>query len=188
MAKNNNAEAQGFVIFHDLEEDVQELDNEIAGLLFKACFSYSRLSKDVIGNLNDKLERSVWRRLKKQIDYGKERRKVTCERNKENSMYAAYKRKAKEKGVVPLSKDDWLEEYGGAVLLTDAERYQVAPSGAHIEIEHENEIEIKNDTEKETEWSFFDSAPLSTFQQELDFEDKRAAAMRMVEGLNDGMA
>lgn len=77
-----NKKSPGFVLERDQKEIIDELDNEEAGIIFKAIYEYETSKK--IPKLNKAL-RIVFKQFKIKLDFYDNKYNETCEKNRENA-------------------------------------------------------------------------------------------------------
>lgn len=77
-----NKKAVGFILEKDQKEIIDELDNEEAGIIFKAIYEYETSKQ--IPKLNKAL-RIVFKQFKVKLDFYDKKYNETCEKNRENA-------------------------------------------------------------------------------------------------------
>jgi len=75
---------KSFLVYYDLEDQVEEFTDEQVGMLFRAMLAFARRSEEI--EIHDSEVRAAFRFVKVSIREDKEKYEKKCQINRDNSL------------------------------------------------------------------------------------------------------
>ena len=114
-----NEDKKSFIVYCDMEENVNDLTNEEAGVLFKSLFVYSNTNEDPL--IEDRVTMHIFKIMRRQMDRDSEKwNSIKAKRS------AAGKKGGEKTAKIKAEKAKALQEVNN--LVTDFKQSQAKPS------------------------------------------------------------
>lgn len=172
-------EKPGFYIWFNTVDSMAELNFEEKGMIYTAAEDYSRYG--VIPSFENRFLRSVWSRLQHDLDADDARYRENQKKNQIKGWISDFKRNyAPAHGIDPNDKTALKEYIQQRLTMVDC-CPQVSTNSSSSSNSSSNN-KGKRDNEDREKGLTFTSQPPCSEREELEFEEKRMDAIRLLEG------